>query len=106
MNDAVRYGIQVTTVTQQEIDLLECLIRIDQRDALDKRAASLCSRLVDAGLVDDTERGLRLTAAGIARCHSLQHHMASDREAAKVLAARGIALAVASGDDGQDDYAT
>ena len=103
MNDVARYGMPVDHVNQQEIDLLECLLRIDQREALDCRAVSLCERLVDAGLVDRTERGLRLTAAGIARCQSLQHHMASDREAAKVLVARGIALAVASEVGVQDE---
>ena len=102
MNDVARYGGPVDHVNQQEIDLLECLLRIDQREALDPRSVSLCERLVEAGLVDRTDNGLRLTPAGIARGQSLQHHMASDREAAKVLAARGIALAVASGVDVQD----
>ena len=96
MKDTDRYGIHVDHVNQQETDLLECLMRIDQRVALDERAQGLCERLVEAGLVDSTEHGLRLTFAGIERCQSLQHHMASDREAAKVLATRGIALAVAS----------
>jgi hypothetical protein len=90
--------MSVDQVNQQEIDLLECLLRIDQRVPLDQRAEGLRDRLIEAGLVDDTEHGLRLTFAGIERCQSLQHHMASDREAAKVLAARGIALAVTAGD--------
>ena len=101
MDHATRYAIPVASVSQDEIDLLECLLKIDQRDGLDPRAEELCSRLIEAGWVDHTERGLRLTAAGIERCQSLQHHMACDREAAKVLAARGIALACAiGGNDG------
>jgi hypothetical protein len=88
--------MDVDPVNQQEIDLLECLIRIDQRETLDERATGLTERLIEAGLVDDNEGGLRLTFAGISRCQSLQHHMASDREAAKILAARGIALAIAT----------
>jgi hypothetical protein len=47
------------------------------------------------GWPDETNGDLRLTPAGIERCRSLQHRMASDREAAKVLAERGIALAAA-----------
>lgn len=94
MKDSSRYGMEVDSVTQDEIDLLECLVRIDQRELPDPRAAALCERLIEAGLVDNTPRGLRLTAAGIARCQSIQHHMASDREAAKILAARGTSLAV------------
>lgn len=82
----------VGNIPQDEIDLLECLMRIDLREPLDERAGRLCTKLIDAGLVDGTERGLRLTLAGIERSQSLQHRVASDREAAKVLGARGIAL--------------
>ena len=38
-----------------------------------------------------------LTFAGIERCQSLQHRIAGDKEAAKVLTDRGIALAITSG---------
>ncbi|HWS79000.1 MAG TPA: hypothetical protein VN205_11580 [Thermomonas sp.] len=94
MQEQDRYSMPVDNIRQNEIDLLECLLRIDLREAQDPRAGAMCSRLVEAGLVDDTERGLRLTMAGIERSQSLQHRLASDREAAKVLAARGIALAL------------
>ena len=79
---------------QQQIDLLECLIRIDRGETLDGRAGALRDRMIEAGLVDEVDGALRLTTAGIERCRSLQHRLASDREAAKVLAERGIALSL------------
>lgn len=95
MVDEARYSIDVVAADQQQVDLLECLLRIDRGEPLDGRAAGLGGRLVEAGLADETNGDLRLTPAGIERCRSLQHRMASDREAAKVLAERGIALAAA-----------
>jgi hypothetical protein len=99
MDDQARYSIDVVAADQQQIDLLECLLRIDRGEPLDGRAAGLRDRLVEAGLVDSTEGGLRLTPAGIERCRSLQYRIASDREAAKVLAERGIALVPAQSAD-------
>ena len=78
---------------RHDLDLLECLLRIDQNLSLDERASALLDRLVEGGLVDREGACLALTTAGIERCRSLQHRIASDEEAAKVLAARGIALA-------------
>ena len=46
--------------------------------------------MIEAGLVDRRERGLRLTLAGIERSQSLQHRISSDREVAKVLEARDM----------------
>ena len=94
MIDQERYAIDVVAAGQQQIDLLECLIRIDRGDALDGRAAGLGDRLLEAGLADEIDGVLRLTPAGIERCRSLQYRMASDRDAARILAARGIALAM------------
>lgn len=94
-----RYTMHVEHVNQQERDLLECLLRIDQREALDERANGLCQRLIEAGLVDPTLDGLRLTRAGIERCQSLQHHLACDREAARALATRDMAHAMTSSED-------
>ena len=88
MVEEKRYGIDVVAADQQQIDLLECLLRIDRGEALDARAADLKDRLVEAGLVDENDGLLYLTPAGIDRCRSLQHRMASDREAAKVVARR------------------
>ncbi|RZA13981.1 MAG: hypothetical protein EOP93_19375 [Lysobacteraceae bacterium] len=88
-----RYSMKIGNIGQQEIDLLECLVRIDLGQALDARAAGLCGRLIEGGLVRHSDEGLALTPAGIERCRSLQHRIAGDKEAARVLAARGIALA-------------
>ena len=88
-----RYSMKIGNIGQQEIDLLECLLRIDMGQALDARAADMRLRLIDAGLVQEADNGLALTPAGIERCKSLQHRVAGDREAAKAIAARGIALA-------------
>jgi hypothetical protein len=92
MNDN-RYSMKIGNIGQQEIDLLECLVRIDLGQALDARAADLCRRLIEGGLVQDADDELVLTPAGIERCRSLKHRVAGDKEAAKVIADRGIALA-------------
>jgi hypothetical protein len=88
-----RYSIEVDAISQQELDLLECLLRIDQGQPLDGRAGALLDRMVEAGLVDAPGGLPSLTVAGIERCRSLQHRIAADSEAAKVLAERGLELA-------------
>lgn len=103
-----RYSIDIHAMRQQELDLLECLVNIDQGAALDSRADDLVDRLIDAGLVDRISDGsLALTVAGIDRCRSLQLRLTSDAEAAKILAERGIdvdhALAVARKHAGLED---
>lgn len=96
MPDTVRYSMKIGSMGQQEIDLLECLLRIDRDQTLDARAGDMRDRLIDEGLVDCAGANLSLTFAGIERCRSLQHRIAGDKEAAKVLADRGIALAIAT----------
>ena len=93
MADQGRYSMNVGNMGQQELDLLECLVRIDRGQPLDPRAEDMLMRLVEAGLVDSADGTLSLTIAGIERCQSLMHRAAGDREAAKVLVARGIAIA-------------
>lgn len=93
--DEERYSIDVVAADQQQIDLLECLIRIDRGEALDHRAAALRGRMIEGGLVEDVDGRLRLTPAGIERCRSLQYRMASDREVVKAAAEREPAVAVA-----------
>ncbi|UHQ19075.1 hypothetical protein LVB87_12915 [Lysobacter sp. KIS68-7] len=89
-----RFSIDIQPIDPQELDLLECLVRIDQGATLDMRAESLLERLVDAGMVDRSEDGvLALTRAGVDRCRSIHMRVASDAEATKVLEDRGIALA-------------
>lgn len=93
MAENERYSMKVGNIGQQELDLLECLLRIDAQQPLDPRAGDMLTRLVEAGLVDSND-GLSLTFAGIERCQSLKHRIAGDKEAAKVLAERGIKLAL------------
>ena len=93
MVDQGRYSMNVGNMGQQELDLLECLVRIDRGQPLDPRADDMLTRLVEAGLVDTDDGALSLTMAGIERCQSLMHRVAGDREAAKVLVARGITIA-------------
>ena len=88
-----RFSTPIGTIGSQDLDLLECLLRIDQNHRLDERADGLLDRLVEGGLVDSENGNLSLTPAGVERCRSLQHRVASDKEAAKVLAARGFSLA-------------
>lgn len=87
-----RYCMPVGNIGQAELDLLECLLCIDRGQPVDSRAGELLERLVEAGVVDSCDGHHVLTLAGIERCRSLQHRIAADREAAKVLAARGLIL--------------
>lgn len=72
----------------QNADLLECLLRVDREEPLDERSAGLIDRLLDGGLLELVEGSLSLTCAGVERCRSLQHRVASDKEATRVLAER------------------
>lgn len=92
MTKRERFSRSIHNIGSQDLDLLECLLRIDSQQPVDKRAADLTDRLVEGGLVDREKGDLKLTPAGVERCRSLQHRVASDKEAAKVLATRGIAL--------------
>jgi hypothetical protein len=98
MGEQARYSMNVGNIGQQEIDLLECLVRIDTGHVLDPRSDEMLERLVEAGLVDRSGDGIGLTLAGIERCQSLQHRVAGDKEAAKVLVARGLLLAESTSD--------
>ena len=85
--------MEVGNISQQKLDLLECLLRIDMRLELDPRADAMLGRLIESGLVNTSGEETTLSLAGIERCQSLQHRVAGDKEAAKVIAAREILLA-------------
>ena len=89
--------MEVGDISQQKLDLLECLLRIDMGLALDSRAGAMLERLVASGLVDRSGQTTTLTLAGIERCQSLQHRVAGDKEAVRVLAARGVLIANIAG---------
>jgi len=92
VTDSKRFSRKIGGMQAQDVDLLECLVRIDRGQALDAMAGDLLERLIDGGLVNRTGRELSLTAAGVQRCQSLQHRVASDKEADRILAERGLQL--------------
>ena len=47
--------------------------------------------MVESGLIEDDADGLRLTTAGIELCKSLQHRVAADAQAEKILQQRAAA---------------
>jgi hypothetical protein len=90
MSDKERYSMRITDIGQHELDLLECLLRIDAGGKVDPRADSMVERLIDAGLANSEDGRLTLTYAGVERTQSLQHRVAGDGEAAKVLNQRSM----------------
>jgi len=72
----------------EDLALLEVLQRIDQAAPLTSGDTEIRQRLVESGLVADNEEPPRLTAAGIELCKSLQHRVAADAQAARIVEAR------------------
>ena len=75
-------------ISLEELALLDVLHRIDQQIELKHGDTEIRQRLLDSGLIEDDEQGARLTAAGVQMCKSLQHRVAVDAEAEKVLQER------------------
>lgn len=75
-------------ISLEDLALLDVLHRIDQQVELTHGDSEIRQRMVESGLIEDDERGLRLTAAGIQLCKSLQHRIAADAAAEKVLQER------------------
>ncbi|MFC5578539.1 hypothetical protein ACFPOA_11030 [Lysobacter niabensis] len=76
-------------ISLEDLALLEVLRRIDQRVPLLSKDTDIRKRLVESGLLeDDEEHGPHLTSAGIELCKSLQHRVAADAQAAKILEQR------------------
>jgi hypothetical protein len=75
-------------ISLEDLALLEVLQRVDQHVVLTDNDNAMRQRLLDSGLVDEGEYGLALTAAGIELCKSLQHRVAADAQAAKILQQR------------------
>jgi hypothetical protein len=72
----------------EDLALLEVLQRIDQAAPLTSGDTEIRQRLVESGLVADGEEPPRLTSAGIELCKSLQHRVAADAQAARIVEAR------------------
>ena len=75
-------------ISLEDLALLDVLNRIDQQVELTHGDTEIRQRMVDSGLISDDENGLRLTTAGIELCKSLQHRVAADAQAEKVLQKR------------------
>ena len=97
----------------EDLALLEVLQRIDQCLPLESGDTRIHQRLVDSGLVTVDSDPLRLTSAGIELCKSLQHRVAADTQATKILEKReaegasaedGIGAAGNGALNGADDH--
>ena len=86
-------------ISLEDLALLDVLHRIDQGVELVHGDTAIRQRMVESGLIEDDTDGLRLTAAGIELCKSLQHRVAADAQAEKILQER--AAADAQGGDAQ-----
>jgi len=75
-------------ISLEDLALLDVLQRIDQHVGLTHGDSEIRQRMVESGLIADDEDGLRLTTAGIELCKSLQHRVAADAQAEKVLQER------------------
>ena len=78
--------------------MLDVLNRIDQGVELVQGDTAIRQRMVESGLIEDDADGLRLTAAGIELCKSLQHRVAADAQVEKVLQKRAAAEAASAGE--------
>ncbi|HVI59286.1 MAG TPA: hypothetical protein VM619_10520 [Luteimonas sp.] len=75
-------------IALEDLALLEVLQRIDQCLPLESGDTRIHQRLIDSGLVTIDTDPLQLTAAGIELCKSLQHRVAADAQAAKIIRQR------------------
>lgn len=83
-------------ISLEDLALLDVLHRIDQGIELTHGDSEIRQRMVESGLIADEPEGMRLTAAGVELCKSLQHRIAADAQAEKIRQQR--AEAEASGD--------
>ena len=75
-------------ISLEDLALLEVLQRVDQHIVLTDNDNAMRVRMIESGLVEDGEYGLSLTSAGIELCKSLQHRVAADQQAAKIVQQR------------------
>ncbi len=76
------------TISLEDLALLEVLRRIDQAVPLESGDTEIRQRMVESGLVTEQGEWPQLTTAGIELCKSLQHRVAADKQAAKVVEKR------------------
>ena len=92
-------------IALEDLALLEVLQRIDQCLPLESGDTRIHQRLIDSGLVTVDEEPLQLTSAGIELCKSLQHRVAADAQAAKIIEQREVQGETAGNDRGGADTA-
>jgi hypothetical protein len=78
---------QMEPISIEDLALLEVLKRIDAGE-LNASDSQVMPRLLEDGLVTEAPHGAALTLAGIELCKSLQHRVAADAQAAKILGQR------------------
>jgi hypothetical protein len=79
-------------ISIEDLALLEVLKRIDSGE-LDAGDSQVMPRLLEDGLITEAPHGATLTLAGIELCKSLQHRVAADSQAAKIIQQRTGAIA-------------
>ena len=72
----------------EDLALLDVLQRIDQFVPLGSGDTEILERLAESGLVDHEGGMPRLTTAGVELCKSLQHRVAADAQASKIIEQR------------------
>jgi hypothetical protein len=82
-------------ISLEDLALLEVLQRVDLHVVLTDGDSAMRLRMIEAALIVDGEDGLELTTAGIELCKSLQHRVAADAQAAKIVQQREEAEASA-----------
>jgi len=75
-------------ISLEDLALLEVLQRVDQHVVLKESDNAMRQRMLESGLVEEDDYGLALTSAGIELCKSLQHRVAADAQAARILQQR------------------
>lgn len=85
-------------ISLEDLALLEVLQRVDLHVVLNDGDSAMRLRMIDAGLIVEGELGLELTTAGIELCKSLQHRVAADAQAAKIVQQREEAEASTEGE--------
>ncbi len=76
-------------ISLEDLALLEVLRRVDEHAVMTDSDSAIRTRMIEGGLINDDENdGLSLTTAGIELCKSLQHRVAADAQAAKILQQR------------------
>ena len=75
-------------ISLEDLALLEILQRVDQHIVLTDNDNAMRQRMIESGLIEEDEFGVSLTPAGIELCKSLQHRVAADQQAAKIVQQR------------------